>query len=97
MDRGLCGETERYPGGDLLFQASLVVQIEERGIDRRHVRQSTSRDQLAAGEGERRPGGDRPEIRRHIGSAQHQAHEPRRRERDRLHLGETARAFDQTY
>ena len=35
MDRGLGGEAERHGGGDLLLQAGLVMQIEERRVDRR--------------------------------------------------------------
>src|ERR1700690_4009982 len=48
MDGGLGGEAERHRGGDLLLQAGLVVQIEERGVDRGYARQSTGRDEPAA-------------------------------------------------
>ena len=51
VNGGLGGEAERHRGSDLLLQAGLVVQIEEWGVDRRHARQSTGRDEAAAREG----------------------------------------------
>jgi hypothetical protein len=95
VDGGLGGEAHRHRCGDLLLEAGLVVQVEKGRIDRRYASKRTGRDQPAAREGKRLPGRGRPEIGRQVGGAQHQAGQPRRRNRDRLHIGEAACTFDQ--
>jgi hypothetical protein len=94
MDGGLSSEAEGDRTNRLLLQALCVMDVEIRGIDRRHAGQGAGCNQPGTNEGQRLPGGCYAEIGGHVGGAQHEAGEPRRRRSDCLDASEPTCALD---